>query len=80
MEILKCVRRWWVENLGGTILLTVRYGKKLLEFGKGGNPIALSSKAKLEPTLQNIKKAVENGEFDRPLEEQLVYGSSLTKQ
>jgi len=40
----------------------------------------LSSKAELEPTLQNIKKAVDNGEFDALLEEQLAYGSRLTKQ
>jgi hypothetical protein len=37
----------------------------------------LSSKAELEPTLQNIKKAVDNGGFDTLLEEQLAYGSHL---
>ena len=31
------------------------------------------------PTLQNIKKAVDNGEFDALLEEQLAYGSHLKK-
>jgi len=35
----------------------------------------LSSKAELEPTLQSIKKAVDNGEFDTLLEQQLAYGS-----
>ena len=35
---------------------------------------------KLEPTLQNIKKAVDKGEFDRLLDEQLAYGSRSTKQ
>jgi len=40
----------------------------------------LSSKAELEPTLQSIKEAVDDGEFDRLLEEQLAYGSRLTKQ
>jgi len=34
----------------------------------------LSSKAELEPTLQSIKKAVDDGEFDTPLEQQLAYG------
>jgi len=33
----------------------------------------------LEPTLQSIKKAVDNGELDRLLEEQLSYGSHLRK-
>ena len=55
------------------------YGNKLIEFEKGKNTIELSSKAELEPTLQSIKKAVDNGEFDKFLEEQLAYGSRLTK-
>ena len=61
-------------------MLTVRYGNKLIEFKKGKNPIKLSSKEELEPTLQSIKKAVDNGEFDRLLEEQLAYDSRLTKR
>ena len=80
LKIPKRVRRWWTEIVGGTVLLTVRYGNKLIEFEKGKIAIELSSKAELEPTLQSIKKAVDNGEFDRLLEEQLVYGSRLTKQ
>ena len=79
LEIPKQVRRWWTEQQGGTILLTIRYGNKVIEFEKGKNAIELSSKAELEPTLQSIKKAVDNGEFDRLLEEQLAYGSRLTK-
>ena len=51
-----------------------------MEEGKDKNAIELASKADLEPTLQGIKKAVDNGEFDRLLEEQLAYGSRLTKQ
>jgi hypothetical protein len=46
-------------------------------YKKGKNAIELPSKIDLEPTLQSIKKAVNNGEFDRLLEEQLVYGSHL---
>ena len=77
LEIPKRVRRWWCEQLGGTILLTIRYGNKVIEFEKGKNAIELSSKAELEPTLQSIKRAVDNGEFDKLLEEQLAYGSRL---
>ena len=80
LEIPKRVRRWWTEHLGGTILLTIRYGNKVIEFEKGKNAIELSSKAELEPTLLSIKKAVDNGAFDTLLEEQLAYGSFLTKQ
>ena len=80
IKIPKLVRRWWAENIGGVILLTVRYGNKLMEFDKGKNAIELSSKAELEPTLQSIKKAVDDGEFDELLEEQLAYGSRLNRK
>ena len=80
LEIPKRVRRWWCEQQGGTILLTIRYGNKVIELEKGKNAIELSSKAELEPTLQSIKKAVDNGEFDTLLEQQISYGSHLTKQ
>ena len=56
LEIPKRVRRWWTEIVGGTVLLTVRYGNKLIEFEKGKIAIELSSKAELEPMLQSIKK------------------------
>jgi len=79
LEIPKRVRRWWTEHLGGTVLLTIRYGNKAIELEQGKNAIELSSKAELEPTLQSIKRAVDNGELDRLLEEQLSYGSRLTK-
>ena len=68
LEIPKRVRRWWCEQLGGTILLTIRYGNKVIELEQGKNAIELSSKAELEPMLQSIKKAVDNGEFDVLLE------------
>jgi hypothetical protein len=79
LEIQKRVRRWWAEQLGGTTLLTIRYGNKVIELEQGKNAIELSSKAELEPTLQSIKRAVDNGEFDKLLEEQLAYGSHLKK-
>jgi hypothetical protein len=75
----KRLRSWWTEQLGGTILLIIRYGNKVIEFEQGKNAIELSSKADLEPTLQNIKNAVNNGDFDRLLEKQLTYGNRLTK-
>ena len=79
LEIPKRIRRWWCEQQGGTILLTIRYGNKVIELEQGKIAIELSSKAELEPTLQSIKKAVDNGEFDALLEEQLAYGSHLKK-
>jgi hypothetical protein len=80
LEIPKRIRRWWYEQQGGTILLTIRYGNKVIEFEQGKNAIELSSKVELEPTLQSIKQAVDNGEFDTLLEQQLAYGSGLNRK
>ena len=60
LEIPKRVRRWWTEQLGGTILLTIRYANKVIVFEDGKNAIELSSKAEFEPTLQGIKKAADD--------------------
>ncbi len=80
LEIPKRIGRWWCEQQGGTILLTIRYGNKVIELEQGKNAIELSSTAELEPTLQSIKKAVDDGKFDTLLEEQLEYGSRITKK
>ena len=79
LETTKRVRRWWCEQKGGTIMLTIRYGNKVIELEQGKNAIELSSKEELEPTLQSIKKALDGGEFDKLLEKQLTYGSHQTK-
>ena len=79
LEIPKRVRRWWCEQQGGTILLTIRYGNKVIEFEEGKNAIELSSISELAPTLQSIKKAVDDGEFDALLQEQLAYDSGLNR-
>jgi hypothetical protein len=44
LEIPKRLRRWWTEHLGDTVLLTIRYGNKVIEFEQGKNAIELSSK------------------------------------
>ena len=80
LEIPKRLRRWSTEQQGGTILLTIRYGNKLIEIEEGKNAIELSSISELEPTLQSIKQAVDNGEFDKLLEVQISYESHLTKK
>jgi ribosomal protein S21 len=76
----KRVRPWCTEHLGGAIFMTIQYKNKAIEFKQDKNAIELPSKGELEPTLRNIKKAVDNGEFDRLLQEKLAYDSRLTKQ
>jgi len=80
LEIPKRVRRWWCGQQGGTILLTIRYGNKVIELEQGKNAIELSSISELAPTLQSIKQAVDDGEFDTIIEQQLAYGSGLNRK
>ena len=72
-------RHWYWRDREGNIRFCIRVFNKRMEFEEGKNAIELSSKEELEPTLQDIKKAVNNEEFDKLLEEQLAYGSRLTK-
>jgi hypothetical protein len=76
----KRVKRWWTERVDGTVLLTLRYGSKALELTKGKNAIVVSSTAELPTLLQNLKAAVEGGEFDELLEQQVGYGRGGNKR
>lgn len=70
-EVPKRVKRWWNEQLDGTILLTIRYGSKPLELAKGKNAILISSARELPTVLRNLLEAVTKGEFDELLERQI---------
>ncbi len=74
------IKRWWVEKVDGTVLLTVRYGSRPLELAKGKNAIELASMEALELTLRNLKLAVLSGELDQVLLSQVSYGGRKSKQ
>jgi hypothetical protein len=74
------IKRWWVEKVDGTVLLTVRYGSRPLELAKGKNAIELTSKEALELTLRNLKLAVLSGELDQLLLAQVRYGGRKSKE
>lgn len=79
VEQPKRIKRWWVEQIDGTVLLTVRYGAKPLEFAKGKNAVHLPNKDDVEPTLIKLKAAVEAGELDDLLEKQVGFGKRAGK-
>lgn len=64
----------------GTVLLTVRYGSKALELVKGKNAIVINSERELPTVLKRLKEAVEAGEFDKLLNEQVTYGTAVREQ
>ncbi|OYU69211.1 MAG: hypothetical protein CFE28_03860 [Alphaproteobacteria bacterium PA2] len=66
-EIPKRIKRWWVQNMDGTVQLTIRYGSKALELAKGKCAIECASVAEISDVLTKIKAAAENGELDEIL-------------
>jgi hypothetical protein len=76
----KRVKRWWVERVDGTVLLSVRYGSKALELAKVKKAILVHSTAELPKVLENLKLAVEKGEFDALLEQQISRGKGIGRK
>ena len=70
-EIPKRVKRWWVNNVDGTVQLTIRYGSKALELAKGKSAIECAVAGEVGPTLQKVKDAVLSGELDPMLDKQV---------
>ena len=64
VEATKRIKEWYWTNSTGKIHLSIRYGSKTLEFGKGKNAIELSTGDELLSTLKTLKEAVIAGELD----------------
>jgi hypothetical protein len=66
-ELRKRVRAWWRTDTTGAVVLTVRYGARVIEFSPGKAAIAVGKKEKLISTLETVIAAVEAGELDTVL-------------
>ena len=66
-ELKKRVRAWWRTDPTGAVVLTVRYGARVIEFAPGKAEIAVGKKEKLIPTIETVIAAVEAGELDAVL-------------
>ena len=71
IEIPKRIKSWWSATVDGKVNLTIRYGSKAIEFTKGKNAIELEGEEQVAATLQKIKEAVQVGEFDALIAQQL---------
>ncbi len=67
VELNRRVRQMWFVGENGKVCLQVKYGSRVLEFGKGKNAIEVSSADELINALTTIKSAVEAGELDSQL-------------
>jgi hypothetical protein len=65
---LKRIKSWWSVADSGKLLVTVRYGTRLLEFAKGKAAIEVTSTEQLIPTLELLCSAVAAGELDTQIE------------
>jgi hypothetical protein len=67
VEVPRRLKPWWIKDLNGNLILTVRSGLKALEFEKGKTGIAVGSVERLETVLATLIAATSAGELDRLL-------------
>lgn len=67
-ETTKRVKEWWWPSDNGKLLLSIRYGSKLIELGKNKNAVQVADLSALVDALTVIKQAVLNGELDTQID------------
>lgn len=68
VETNKKIKQWWFTADNGKLVLSVRYGTKLLELAKNKWAVEVGSEKDLVPTLELLKGAVLEGELDAAIE------------
>ncbi len=67
VELNKRVRQMWFVGENGKVCLQVKYGSRVLDFGRGKNAIEVGSADELINALTVVKQAVESGDLDSQL-------------
>jgi hypothetical protein len=68
VEVSKRIKQWWFVADNGKLVLSVRYGTKVLELAKGQWAVEVGAEKDLVPTLELLKGAVLAGELDTQIE------------
>jgi hypothetical protein len=68
VEQAKRIKQWWFVADIGKLVLSVRYGTKVLELAKGKWAVEIGTDKDLVPTLELLKGAVLDGELDAQIE------------
>ncbi len=68
VETNKRVKAWWFVADNGKLVLSVRYGTKVLELARGKWAVEVGSEKDLVPRLELLKGAVLAGELDTQIE------------
>ena len=69
VEISTRIKPWWFTAPAGKLVLSLRYGAKVLEITKGKNAIEVADMDDLIATLEVIKQAAHVGELDAQIEQ-----------
>ena len=80
VEVGKRMLRWWCMDVDGNVELTVRYGSRVLELGKGVDAVELASTDELVGVLEQFKAAAERGEMDDMVAAQLAKRKPVNTQ
>lgn len=64
VEVSKRLKSWYRVQANGTVLLTVRYGSKPIEFEKDKAAIVVKTLSELPALISKLISAVEAGELD----------------
>ena len=73
------LKPWWRADANGSVVLTVRYGLRPIEFEKGKAGIVVGAPDKLDAVLQTLIAAVAAGELDTHLQAVKVPGRSAPR-
>lgn len=68
VETNKRVKAWWFTADNGKLAVSLRYGTRLLELGKGKWAVEVGTDKDLVPVLETLKAAVLAGELDTQIE------------
>ncbi len=68
VETHKRVKAWWFTADNGKLAVSVRYGTRVIELGKGKYAVEVGSEKELPAVLEVLKTAVLAGELDNAME------------
>jgi len=68
VDVPKRLRPWWWISDTGKVCVSIRYGSKVLELGKGKAAVEVATPDDLVSTLEAVRRAVEAGELDAQIE------------
>ena len=64
VEVEKRLKRWWTTQADGQLLLTVRWGSRVIEWERGKAAIVVGERGKLVGMLDKLISAAQAGDLD----------------